>query len=89
MGQVEWSKAYGESGDDIAWNVTLANDSGFVVAGSTNSYNANGDALAMKIDKTGKVVWARTIASDSVEDGYNIIRSLYSKRLLHDWVCKK
>lgn len=78
MGQVEWSKAYGESGDDIAWNVTLANDSGFVVAGSTNSYNANGDALAMKIDKTGKVVWARTIASDSVEDGYNIIRSLYS-----------
>lgn len=78
MGQVEWSKAYGESGDDIAWNVTLANDSGFVVVGSTNSYNSNGDAIAMKIDKTGKVVWARTVASDSMEDGYNIIRSLYS-----------
>ena len=79
MGQVEWSSAYGEKGDDIAWNVTLANDSGFVVVGNSNSYNANGDAIAVKLDKTGKVEWARTVASDSIEDGYNIIRSLYSK----------
>ncbi|MFT5723023.1 MAG: hypothetical protein ACI9JN_000128 [Bacteroidia bacterium] len=78
LGQVEWSKAYGESGDDIGWNVTIANDSGFVVIGSTNSYNSEGDALVLKVSKSGSFEWARTIASDSLEDGYNIIRSLYS-----------
>ncbi|MFT5511662.1 MAG: hypothetical protein ACI8SE_000055 [Bacteroidia bacterium] len=79
LGQVEWSKAYGESGDDVAWNVALANDSGFVVVGHSSSYNANGDAIALKLDKVGKVEWARTVASDSMEEGYNVIRSLYSK----------
>ncbi|MCO4819169.1 MAG: T9SS type A sorting domain-containing protein [Bacteroidetes bacterium] len=78
MGQVEWSSAYGESGDDVAWNVTVANDSGYVVVGNSTSYKANGDAIAVKLDKSGKVEWARTVASDSLEDGYNIIRSLYS-----------
>ena len=78
MGQVEWSSAYGDKGDDVAWNVTIANDSGFVLVGNSTSYNANGDAIAVKLDKSGKVEWARTVASDSIEDGYNIIRSLYS-----------
>lgn len=78
LGQVEWSKAYGESGDDVAWNVSLASDSGFVLVGTTNSYNSEGDALIMKIDKSGTYKWGRTITSDSVEDGYNIIKSLYS-----------
>lgn len=78
LGQVEWSKAYGESGDDAAWNVTLASDSGFVIVGTTNSYNSEGDAIIMKIDKNGTYKWGRTIASDSVEDGYNVIQSIYS-----------
>ena len=69
MGQVEWSSAYGESGDDVAWNVTVANDSGYVVVGNSTSYKANGDAIAVKLDKSGKVEWARTVASDSLEDG--------------------
>jgi hypothetical protein len=79
LGQVEWSKAYGESGDDVAWNVALASDSGFVIVGSSNSYQSNGDAIVFKIDKSGSIDWTRSVASDSFEDGYNIIRSLYSK----------
>lgn len=78
IGEVEWSKAYGESGDDIGWGVTTSRDSGYVVVGTTNSYNKDGDVIIFKTDKSGSVKWARTIKSDSVEDGYNIIRSFYS-----------
>lgn len=77
MGQVEWSKAYGDKGDDVGWNITVARDSGFVITGTTNSINSEGDALIFKTDKNGNFQWARTLASDSTEDGYNVIRSLF------------
>ncbi len=79
MGEVQWSKTYGESGDDIGWNLATTSDSGFVITGSTDSYNKDGDAIVIKTDKNGKVEWSRTMASDSVEDGYNVIQSFYSK----------
>lgn len=78
LGQIEWAKAYGDSGDDIGWNITVANDSGYVITGTTNSYNkGNEDALIFKVDKDGKMEWTRTIDSDSVEDGYNVISSFF------------
>lgn len=80
MGQVEWGNAYGEKGDETAWNVDVTRDSGFIVVGNTNSYNSatNGDAIIFKTDDAGKVEWARTIASDSVEDGYNVLASFFT-----------
>lgn len=79
MGKIQWQKAYGGSKDDIGWKVAIASDSGFVVVGTSNSYNNNNeDALVFKTDKSGNVSWTRTFASDSMEDGYNVIRSLFS-----------
>ncbi|MBO6515258.1 MAG: T9SS type A sorting domain-containing protein [Bacteroidia bacterium] len=78
LGGIEWAKAYGGSGDDVGWNVSVTNDSGYVVVGTTNSYNkSNDDALIFKTDKNGKIEWTQTIASDSIEDGYNVIRSFF------------
>lgn len=79
MGQIQWSKAYGGSKDDVGWKITLATDSGFVIAGTTESYNSNNkDALVFKTDKNGTVVWTRTFASDSAEDAYYVLKSLFS-----------
>ncbi|MCB9261071.1 MAG: T9SS type A sorting domain-containing protein [Flavobacteriales bacterium] len=79
IGQIVWSKSYGSTGDEVGWAVAPTSDSGFVVAGTTNSYRSgNADALIFKTDKNGNVVWTRTIGGDSIEDGYNVIRSIYS-----------
>jgi hypothetical protein len=78
MGEYEWSKTYGGSGDDIGWKVVSTSDSGFIIAGTSNSYNSsNADALIFKIDKQGTVDWTRSISNDSVEDAYNIIASRF------------
>jgi Secretion system C-terminal sorting domain len=80
MGQIEWSKAYGGKGDDIGWSVANSRDSGFVVAGTSNSYNSNNDdGLIFKTDKKGKVVWSKAFAADSVEDAYFVLNSFFSR----------
>mgnify|MGYP002630430868 CR=1 FL=1 len=79
MGEIQWSKAYGGSKDDVGWSVSSARDSGYIVAGTTNSYNSNNqDALIFKTDKDGSVTWSRTFASDSVEDAYAVLSSFFS-----------
>jgi ribosomal protein S11 len=76
LGEVLWSKAYGGSGDDTGWGLTVAPDSGYVIAGTTNSNsNSTKNALVMKTDKDGKVDWSIAFSSDSIEDAYNVINS--------------
>lgn len=76
LGEIQWSKAYGGTGDDAAWSITVAPDSGFVVAGTTNSNSSsNANGLVFKTDGSGKVVWATELASDSMEDAYSVINA--------------
>jgi len=76
LGQILWSKAYGGSGDDVAWDVTVATDSGYVFVGTTNSNSSsNANALIVKTDKDGAVDWSLVLDNDSVEDAYKVITS--------------
>ncbi|MBX3177744.1 MAG: Ig-like domain-containing protein [Candidatus Hydrogenedentes bacterium] len=62
MGQLEWSQTYGYGHYDTAWSVTLASDSGYVLAGRTKSlppYGSSWDAYVLKIDAAGTQQWAR------------------------------
>jgi hypothetical protein len=79
LGKIEWSKAYGGSGDETGWSVSATNDSGYLVTGTTNSFNSsNDDALIFKTDKDGKIEWTRSISSDSIEDAYYGIKSFFN-----------
>lgn len=61
MGQLMWSKMYGGFNNDIGKSVIQLSDSGFVVAGFTNSYGAGGyDAFLVKTDKHGNLIWQTT-----------------------------
>jgi hypothetical protein len=78
LGKIVWSKAYGGSKDDVGWKVATTSDSGYIVVGTTNSFNSNNeDALMFKINSAGTVQWTKTFASDSAEDAYNITRSFF------------
>lgn len=60
-GFVKWSYTYGDPGDDFCCNISLANDSGFLVTGTTKSYSGNiEDIFVLKTDSVGNLQWFRT-----------------------------
>lgn len=63
-GFVKWSYSYGDPGDDFCGNVCLANNGGFIVAGTTKAYsNGIEDLFVLKTDSVGNVIWFRTFGN--------------------------
>lgn len=63
-GSVAWQRTYGGARDDYFYSVQQSSDGGFVVGGSTASFDAAGmDAWLLKLDADGSVMWARRLGS--------------------------
>jgi hypothetical protein len=60
-GNVVWQKAYGGAGDDYANFIQQISNSGYIVAGDTNSYGAGSkDIWLMKLYYSGSIQWQKT-----------------------------
>jgi len=60
-GTLLWAKTFGGSSDDFGYSVIEASDGSFLVAGSTETYGAgNHDALLLKMNADGTLLWAKT-----------------------------
>ncbi len=59
VGDLLWSRTYGGAYIDIAEAVVQAADSGYVIAGFTNSYGDGGDIYLVKTDASGDTLWTR------------------------------
>lgn len=60
-GDTLWTRTFGGKGDDWADEVTQTADGGFIIPGWTNSTpNGDFDALLIKYDASGNIVWSRT-----------------------------
>lgn len=88
-GSLEWTKKYG--GDSLEWTeyVEQTSDSGFILAGRTNSFGAgNSDIYIIKTNSFGDTLWTRTYGGpqdefsryvhESKDGGYYIIGSGFS-----------
>lgn len=66
LGNHLWSYPYGGSQNDWAFSVEVTSDSGYFVAGFSNSFNPmNGyDAWYLKADKNGVQQWQKTISGE-------------------------
>jgi hypothetical protein len=64
MGNHLWSYPFGGSQNDWGYSVEVTADSGFFVAGYSNSFNPpNGyDAYYFKVDKNGNLLWQKTVS---------------------------
>ena len=62
-GGLEWQQTYGAAGDDYVNAVAVSSDGGYVLAGYSSSYDTGyGDnALIMKIDAQGSIIWQNHI----------------------------
>lgn len=60
-GSVVWSKTYGGSEADAAYDLMLMPDDGFMIAGETASFGAgNFDVYILRTNSSGDTLWTRT-----------------------------
>lgn len=78
-GNEEWSRVFGAESDDAAYEVKQTQDGGYIVGGYTQKLNDKGeltaDAYIIKVDKNGKLEWARTLGTPYEDD--QIMPSLF------------
>lgn len=73
-GDVLWNLTYGGADWDVGYSVQQTRDGGYIVAGCTRSLGfGDWDALLLRVDMEGEVVWNRTYGG-SYEDGGWFVR---------------
>jgi hypothetical protein len=77
-GTLQWKKRFGGTGNDIANSVITSRDSGFVMAGWTESVTGDfegmskgsRDAFVIKMNRDGDVQWKKTFGGYGVDQCY-------------------
>ncbi len=88
-GNISWQKIYGGTSEDYPLYIQQTSDSGYIVAGSTNSFGTgNYDIWLLKINSSGDVTWQKTYGGSlndwpyaiqqTADDGYIVAGSTYS-----------
>ena len=76
MGFPSWQKFIGGTGNDIGRSVIQLADSGFVIAGYTNSFGAGGyDVYVIRTDKNGSVIWQKTFGGTDWDFAYDLVQT--------------
>ena len=61
LGEEQWDKVFGGSGEDVGYSVSQTRDGGYVVAGTTKSYGMGSEYLwLLRTDSNGTKLWDRT-----------------------------
>ena len=77
-GNVEWNKTIGGTGHNYADNIVQTKDGGYVIMGSSDSFqsfekseNSHGvfDYWVVRVDKKGNILWDKTLGGDNFEFG--------------------
>ena len=68
---MRWEKSYGGFNNDIGRSIIQLSDSGFVIAGYTNSFGNGGyDVLVVRTDKNGSLIWQKAFGGIDWDFGY-------------------
>ncbi|HNE80929.1 MAG TPA: T9SS type A sorting domain-containing protein [Flavobacteriales bacterium] len=67
--QITWRRTYGGFDTNRGMSVRVASDGGYVIAGSTGSFGAGGQAYVLKIDEMGLLQWTAVIGDNGVQSG--------------------
>ena len=78
-GNLIWEKTFGGTGFDAGRSISMTQDNGFVIAGSSRSSDngftnkGQNDALVLKIDAEGVLEWQQTIGGSEIDFLYDAI----------------
>ncbi len=72
-GNIQWSKTYGGTSNDMATDVKETPDGGFIVAGWTQSFGAAGyDFWVLKTDSNGNVIWEKRFGGNGDDQAWSV-----------------
>ncbi len=72
-GDTLWTRTYGGSNDEEGFSVWQTTDSGYVIAGYTNSFGAGEDDVwIIKTNTNGDTLWTKTVGGESSDYGESI-----------------
>jgi len=75
-GALSWARTFGGAATDYAWSIVQTADSGFVVAGVTTGFGMGGnEVLAVKLNPSGDLSWARTFGQADWDFAYCVTRT--------------
>jgi len=75
-GNAIWTRKFGGPMHDEAFSVRQTADSGFIIAGLTQSYGAGSDDVwLIKTDAGGETQWNRTFGGDEEDFGYSVLQT--------------
>jgi uncharacterized delta-60 repeat protein len=73
VGNQQWNKTYGGTGDDEAYSVQQTSDGGYVLAGYTSSFGAGWyDFWLVKTNSSGSQQWNKTYGGTGDEMAYSV-----------------
>lgn len=73
MGWVRWEKSYGGFNNDVGRSIIQLPDSGFVIAGYSNSFGSGGyDMFVVRTDKDGTLIWQKSFGGLDWDFGYAV-----------------
>jgi hypothetical protein len=85
-GQLQWSKTFGGSQDDVGYSVLQANDGGFILVGMTTSFGAgSGDVYMVKVSPKGSLLWAKTYGGSGWDDGRSVQQTKDGGFIITGW----
>lgn len=67
-----WANNFGGNKNDYGQSTVETSDSGFVVAGYTNSYTTKYDVCLIKFDKFGNTLWSKSFGANYDDYGYSV-----------------
>lgn len=76
-GDTLWTKTFGGSGYDEAYCVLQTADSGYIIAGGTNSFGAGlMDVYLIRTTSNGDTIWTKTYGGINDDHGIEVIENL-------------
>ncbi|MDD5530575.1 MAG: T9SS type A sorting domain-containing protein [bacterium] len=73
LGDTLWTKTFGGTGWDEGWSIQQTQDSGFIIAGWTNSFQAGyPDVYLIKTNSSGDTLWTKTFGGTGDDRGYSV-----------------
>ncbi len=83
IGELEWVRSYGGSGEDTGRSIIRTQDGGYAIFGFSNSTDGDlagkttavNDYWLLRIDEEGEVLWSKTYGGSRDDQGQSIIQT--------------